>query len=44
MNRIIVDGIIKILVLKTTKIAEESLWQSSAKNTNVINVIVNSMT
>ena len=44
INRIIVDGINKLLVLKTKKIAEESQWQSSAKDTNVINAIANSMT
>jgi hypothetical protein len=41
MNRIIVDVIIELLIVRTKKLAEESLWQSSAKDTNVINATVN---
>jgi hypothetical protein len=43
MSRIIVDVIIKLLILRTKNKAEESLWQSSAKDTNAINATVNFM-
>jgi hypothetical protein len=43
MSRIIIDVNIELLILRTKNSAEESLWQSSAKDTNVINATANFM-